>query len=174
MVDDLVITTENPHSSAAQLLIAHLSADLGSRYGDDGDGAFTPDDVLVRGAAFVVARSRNRPVGCGALRPLEPGVGEIKRMFVEPDCRGHGVGARILAALEARARDLRYTCLRLETGVRQPEAIRLYESAGYRRIECYGMYAGAPLSVCFEKPLTGAALHIKSAIWVRLPTGEVR
>ena len=74
-------------------------------------------------------------------------------MYVSPKARGRGVGRQILRDLESRARQLGYAVLRLETGLKQPEAIGLYESEGYVRVECYGKYSGNPLSVCFEKRL---------------------
>lgn len=151
--DGIIVTTESPYSESAQQLTAHLSADLGARYGDDGSGSFSPDDALTPGGAFVVAWLAGQAVGCGALRPLRQGVGEVKRMFVEPQARGRGVGRRILAELEAIAQNHGYEALWLETGIRQPEAIRLYEACGYRRISCYGKYVDNPLSVCFEKRL---------------------
>jgi GNAT superfamily N-acetyltransferase len=150
---NLVVTIEDPHSRAAALLIARLSKELGERYGDDGAGAFSPDDVAVPGAAFVIARVEQEAVGGGALRPVEPSVAEIKRMFVEPHTRGRGVAQVILQNLESLAREFGYERVILETGTRQPEAIRLYESAGYQRIACYGPYVDNPLSVCFEKRL---------------------
>jgi GNAT superfamily N-acetyltransferase len=80
-------------------------------------------------------------------------VGEIKRMYVEPEARGKGVGRTILRALQQCARESGYSALRLETGARQPEAIALYESEGYLPIEPYGCYRDSPLSRCFEKHL---------------------
>jgi putative acetyltransferase len=152
--DEVVITAENPNSEVSLSLIAQLTSELSVRYGDDGGaGAFKPDDVLVPGGAFLVARVAGRPVGCGAIRPLEPGVGEVKRMFVKPEVRGKGVARRMLTELESAARKLGYISLRLETGLMQPEAISLYESTGYRRVACYGHYVDNPLSVCFEKAL---------------------
>jgi putative acetyltransferase len=147
------VTVESPYSDAASCLIGNLSAELGERYGDDGCGAFSLADVQVPGGAFVVAWLGERPVGCGALRPLEPGIGELKRMFVEKDVRRQGVASRVLGKLETIAREFGYHTLRLETGLRQPEAIRLYGSAGFARIPCYGQYVDNPLSVCFEKRL---------------------
>lgn len=147
------VTVENPYSEAAARLIENLSAELGARCGDDGSGAFSPDDVLVSGGAFVIAWIDGWAVGCGVLRPLERGVGEVKRMFVEKEFRRHGVARRILEQLETIACVLGYITLRLETGTRQPEAIKLYESAGYRRVHCYGQYVDNPLSMCFEKQL---------------------
>jgi ribosomal protein S18 acetylase RimI-like enzyme len=153
----LVLGEEDSDSADARLLIKHLSAELGTLYGDDGSGAFRPDDVRVPGGTFVVARWDGQPVGCGALRPFGEGVGEIKRMFVEPQARGRGIARRILATLETAAGRRGYGRLRLETGIHQAEAIRLYESAGYQRIPCAGKYAHTPLSICFEKQLTAAA-----------------
>jgi GNAT superfamily N-acetyltransferase len=152
-VAEISVTVEDPYSDAAACLIGNLSAELGARYGDDGSGAFSPDDVRVPGGAFVVAWLDHQPVGCGALRPLERGVGEVKRMFVEKDARRQGIARKILAKIEAVACVLGYKALCLETGILQPEAIKLYESAGYRRVHCYGQYVDNPLSVCFEKRL---------------------
>lgn len=78
-----------------------------------------------------------RPVGCGALRPLAPRVGEIKRMWLHPDARGLRLGRRLLDALECAARETGRRELRLDTNGRLPEAIALYEAAGYRRIARY-------------------------------------
>lgn len=109
LVDDseIRVTVEDPHGAAATHLIKNLSAELGARYGDDGSGAFSPDDVQVPGGAFIVAWLDGRTVGCGALRPLERGVGEVKRMFVEKDARRQGVARKILERLETIAARLR-------------------------------------------------------------------
>jgi GNAT superfamily N-acetyltransferase len=74
-------------------------------------------------------------------------------MFVEPSYRGRGIARQILVALEEAARATGYRALRLETGRRQPEAIHLYRSAGYREIPLYGEYVGNVRSLCFEKLL---------------------
>lgn len=146
------VTVENPFDPICAQLIAELSAELAPRYGDDGSGAFAPDDVTVPRSAFVVAWLEDVPAGCGALRPMEsPDVCEIKRMFVRPAARGRGVSRHILARLESLAAEFGYTYLRLETGTLQTEAIGLYESSGFRPIPCYGKYAGNPRSLCYEK-----------------------
>jgi putative acetyltransferase len=93
------------------------------------------------------------PVGCGALRRLDPTTGEIKRMYVAPSARGGGVGARILAELERHAVALGMHRLLLETGERQVEAVHLYQRAGFTRVPCFGEYADAPLSLCMGKDL---------------------
>jgi putative acetyltransferase len=152
--DGWTIEAIDPRDEAASALIAGLTEELARRYQADGSGNFQPADALGPRSGFVIGLIGGRPVACGAYRPIEPDVVEIKRMYVEPAFRGRGRGRRILDDLEARARRDGYTSVRLETGTLQPEAIRLYESAGYRRIETYGIYQGNPCSLCYEKRLT--------------------
>ena len=143
------IAPESFDSPDAAQLMAELRAELGERYGGDFEPGEKPnaDDV----ALFVVARENGRALGCGALRSLGEPVAEIKRMFVRPDARGRGVGAAILGELEREAVARGFRVVRLETGPLQPEAVRLYAGAGYREIPCFGAYAGAAASRCFER-----------------------
>jgi putative acetyltransferase len=149
------ISFEQPESQEAKDLIRQLDEDLFRRYPAlKAVHGLHPQDVANPGFSFVIAWVDGCAVGCGALRPLETGVGEVKRMFVLPEFRGRGVARRILEALESRACDLGYTSVWLETGIGQPEAISLYKSAGYREFAGWGDYVGNPFSVCFEKLLT--------------------
>lgn len=170
-LDDTVAVGLEPFASPhAQALIAALMIDLDTRYADDGpvEGdspemvglhAVRADQVTPPRGAFVVARIDGRPAGCGAVRPLHggpPGTAEIKRMYTAPGARRRGLSRVILARLEREAAALGYRRVQLETGLRQPEAIALYESAGYHRIPTYGQYEGDELSVCFAKDLVTA------------------
>jgi putative acetyltransferase len=155
------VSAENPLSGAASQLIRELSADIVRRYvelGQDGSGSFSPNDVLVPRSAFLVARLDDRPVGCAALRPLDADTAEVKRMYVAPSARRKGVGRQLLAELERLAGGFGYRILRLETGNRQPEAIALYESCGFRRIPAFGKYIGNPVSICYEKAVAPNAV----------------
>ena len=109
-------------------------AEIARRFGRPLDlwnqGALTP-------ARSLLVVDEGRPVGCGVLRDLAPGVGEIKRMWLHPDARGLGLGTRLLAALESAARHAGHQAVRLDTNEHLREAIALYESAGYRRIARY-------------------------------------
>jgi putative acetyltransferase len=122
------------------------------------------DDAIVYplhgGIQFVLASLNGVPVACGALQPLEPGVAEVKRMYVRPDHRGRGLSRAILAAIEARAARTGVRTLRLETGRGLPAALKLYGSSGYTQIPSYGEYVGNPESVCFEKRLTGVTVGV--------------
>jgi GNAT superfamily N-acetyltransferase len=156
MAEPFEIAVEDARSADAARLIAELSAELARRYDyiDDGTGHFRPEDVAVPRSAFLIGRLDGWAVACGAVRPLDGDVGEVKRMYVEPAARGQGLSKRLLQALEDAARSMGYAALRLETADRQPEAIRLYESAGYQRIEPFGIYVSSQRSVCFEKRFT--------------------
>ena len=140
-----------PGDDAAPSLIAAAVAELAERYDGAEDPPVDPDELTPPRGAFLLAELDGEAVGCGGVRVLGPGVAEIKRMYVVPEARGKGVGRALLAGLEGAATELGCTALRLETGLRQPEAIGLYEASGYRQIPRYGRWADSPLSVCFEK-----------------------
>jgi putative acetyltransferase len=150
----IVIRFDRPDSADGRRLIQRLDEDLLQRYPAIAIHGLYPQDVADSNLTFLVASVDSQAVGCGALRYLEPGVGEVKRMFVLPEFRGRGIARQILMALESAAREHGYSTLRLETGTRQPEAIGLYRSAGYGEIPCFGEYADDQFSVCFEKRLT--------------------
>jgi GNAT superfamily N-acetyltransferase len=101
-----------------------------------------------------IAYDNGHPVGCGSLKNFDDSSAEIKRMYVEPLYRNKGVGTRILMKLEDWAFELGYRYCVLETGLRQPDAIALYEKNGYNRIQNWGQYAGKENSVCFSKEIT--------------------
>ena len=142
-------TSEN---SDFQYLIALLDADLAIRDGADHafynqyNGTGTLQHVIV---CYI----GNKTAGCGALREFDKHKVEIKRMFVLPECRGHGIGAKILRELEIWAAELNYRDCVLETGKNQPEAIRLYKKSGYTIIQNYGPYESVENSVCMAKGL---------------------
>lgn len=110
-----------------------------------------PHDLASPPAVFVIARLEGKAVGCGAVRPLDGPVGEVKKVFVQPDCRRMGIARKIMALLEDQGLKNGFTTLCLETGTKQSEAIALYESLGYGRIPTFGEYASDPYSVCYEK-----------------------
>lgn len=134
-------------------LRAAQRAELDARYGtDDHEPGAVPTAETV--AVFLVARDAGgTAVGCGGLRLLGPGSGEIKRMYVDPAARGTGVATALLRALEDHARHLGLTRLLLETGAGQPDAIRFYRREGYEPIEAYGPYIDEPISRCFAREL---------------------
>jgi len=151
-VPTLTITEDDPVGPTARKLIHDLCAELGARYGTP-PNPFSPSEVATAGTAFFVACLDGQPIGCGAVRRIDGATAEIKRMYVSPAGRRQGIARRILLELERRAVGFGYRTIRLETGTGQPEAQRLYESLGYRRIAAFGPYVGNAQSVCFEKTI---------------------
>ncbi|MGV9309044.1 GNAT family N-acetyltransferase [Nonomuraea sp. NPDC004354] len=101
--------------------------------------------------SFLLLHEGEEVAGCAGLQPLEPGVGELKRMYVRPDHRGRGHARLLLTEIEKLAVEYGMRTLRLETGRLFDEAIGLYTSCGYRPIPRFGPYAECAESVCFEK-----------------------
>ena len=83
---------------------------------------------------MLLARVHGEAVACGGLKLLPSGVGEIKRVWVSPVARGMGLGKRMLAELESRAREYGRTSVRLDTNRALTEAIALYRATGYREV----------------------------------------
>jgi putative acetyltransferase len=157
MTDDTPLTIQRADILApeAQSLIHALNAELSARYPEPGANYFSldPSEVTPGRGAFLLAFRQGKVVGCGAVRRIEDQTGEIKRMYVCPEARGQGVGRAIVTALEKEACALGLVRLLLETGSRQPEAVALYEGAGFTRTVAYGEYATSPLSVFMRKDL---------------------
>jgi N-acetylglutamate synthase-like GNAT family acetyltransferase len=157
------ITEEDPNQPDAILLMNELSDVLESITGDSGKTHFKIKDVTMPRSLFVVARNQQRQaVGCGALRPLDEQTGEIKRMYVK--IQNTGIGTRILAYLEMRAKELKYQVICLETRLVNQRAVRFYENNGYHRIQNYSHYIGRPESVCFEKRIVSSEDKKKSIV----------
>ena len=146
------IVRTNSESADFVGLVRHLDMELAERDGKDHSfyAQFNKIDMIKH---VVVAYEDDQPVACGAIKEYEPGTMEVKRMFTLPASRGKGIATRVLSELENWAAELNYTKCVLETGKKQPEAIRLYEKGGYKLIPNYGQYAGVENSVCFEKIL---------------------
>lgn len=123
-----------------QKLVAEAMAELSSRYGGSGDDTpLTPTDFDPPAGRFFVAVDGDVLVGCAGWRVHGPDA-ELKRMFTLASARGRGVARRLLATVEESARADGRERVILETGSKQPEAIALYVSAGYQRIEDFGYY----------------------------------
>jgi ribosomal protein S18 acetylase RimI-like enzyme len=159
MVEFETITIARAELSAevSRALIASLNAELTGVYPEPGANHFQldPEEVAESRGTFLVVYRGGAPVGCGALRLLDPDTAELKRMYVSPGARGRGLGRRLVAALEAEARALGVRRLVLETGVRQAAALALYRATGFQPIPLFGEYCLSPeTSVCLGKDIT--------------------
>ncbi|MCB6184786.1 GNAT family N-acetyltransferase [Leeia sp. TBRC 13508] len=150
---ELVVTRTTSKHAAAIMLIGEMEAELVGRYGDYQISPFRLADVDKPGNALYLATCDGVLAGCGALKPIEADTVEIKRMYVRSAFRRMGVASRLLSELEKAARKFSYHRIVLETANRQPEAVALYERAGYSRIPSFGEYVNEPRSICFEKIL---------------------
>ena len=140
-------------SAEARRLFDELWAEVDRLYGNEAPSGGELTGMDAAGAAFVIARESGEAVGCGAIRPRANNIAEVKRVYVRASMRGRGVAHQIMEALEQLAAEGGFSEIWLETGVRQPAAIRLYESRGYTRIAGFGDYKDDPLSVCYGKSL---------------------
>src|SRR6187455_1149633 len=111
-------------------LVALLDADLKTRDGEE-HGFYAQFNKIESIRNVVVCYAEGEPIGCGAFKQYDDEKVEIKRMFVQPVYRGRGIGLEILNELEKWATELKYSAYVLETGKKQPEAISLYQKAGY-------------------------------------------
>lgn len=148
----LTVATADPNHADARELLDRLSDALQAITGDSGRSGFSVEDVRGLQGCFVLARDESgAALGCGALRPLQDGVAELKRMYASPGTRG--VGAAVLAHLEAQARAMGYRSVWLETRAVNRRAVTFYERHAYLRIENFGRYAGNAAAVCLGKEL---------------------
>ena len=141
----------DPDSLDARVLVKELDAALAAICGDSGSGSFDPADVRGPSAVFLIARdAQGHALGCGALRPLAPGVAELKRMYARP---GSGAGLALLRALEAQALAFGYRDIWLSTRRVNVKALAFYARNGYVSVAQYGRYVGREESVCLGKHL---------------------
>lgn len=139
-------------NSDFQLLVKLLDEDLARRDGDE-HSFYAQYNKIVNIQHVVVCYLDGMPVGCGAFKAYDQQKVEVKRMFVKPEYRGKGIGLSVLKELERWAAELNYSGTVLETGKRQPEAIRLYQKAGYSIIKNFGQYENVENSVCMAKEI---------------------
>ncbi len=156
----ITVTAADPRTPSIAVLITQLDDYQLALYPRQFCYLDSPDELAGSDTHFVSAHAGdgndskdNRPLGCGAIKYVHGDCfyGEVKRLFVAAEARGRGVSKKIMANLEAHAVGKQVACIRLETGIHQPEAIRLYARRGYKRRGPFGNYADDPLSVFMEK-----------------------
>jgi len=153
----LTFEVTHPDDANTAMLIGRLDDELRELADDPSENHFALATSEVTGPTGVMLRARygERLAGCGAVRQIAGGVGEIKRMYVDADLRGARIGAALLDQLELHAQRLGFTELQLETSAKQPAAIALYESFGFTQREPWGEYLATPdSSLCFGKQLS--------------------
>jgi GNAT superfamily N-acetyltransferase len=150
----VIIARERPDTPDAISLISELDALLEPLYPPQSRHGFSVDTLLAQDVAFFLLRTDGTPACCAGIKLINREYGEIKRMYVRPQFRGLGFAKLMLNHLADYALDHKISLLRLETGIHQISAIRLYEKMGFYRIAPFGPYTNDPLSRCYEKQLT--------------------
>jgi DNA-binding MarR family transcriptional regulator/GNAT superfamily N-acetyltransferase len=137
----VAVEVVEPSHPDARSAVAAYFAELGERFDtgfEEGQALPLSDDALsAPSGLMLLARLHDEPVAVGGLKLLADGIGEIKRVWVSPTARGMGLGKRMLAELESRARDHGRTTVRLDTNRSLVEAIALYRSTGYREVPAF-------------------------------------
>ena len=140
----------------ARACLDAYAADIDARFPEGYDRAtlVQPHEVSGDTGAFLVAYEEGRPVGCAALRRLEPGVGEIRHVWVHPAARRLGLARRLLAELERQASERGYGVVRLDTHTSLSEAQAMYRACGYTEIPRYNddVYGGYWFEKTLPKP----------------------
>ncbi|RBY87134.1 N-acetyltransferase [Blastococcus sp. TBT05-19] len=151
-------------SPPAQRLVEEVQQEYVARYGGRDAAPVDPAQFLPPEGLFLVAEVDGEPAGCGAWRVYPPGGVEIKRVYVAPAFRRLGLAQAVMAELEATAARAGHRKVVLNTGRRQPEAVRLYGELGYVPVPGYGVYACSPEAVFLGKDLRVPAEEEQS--WV--------
>lgn len=149
-----MITTKRTNSDDADFIQLVKSLDIDLSIRDGAEHSFYAQFNKIDAIKYVVVAYENEmSVGCGAIKQFDEYTMEVKRMFVPETHRGQGIATIVLTELEKWCIELNIKKCVLETGKKQPEAIRLYEKNGYKIIPNFGQYIGVENSVCFAKEL---------------------
>lgn len=147
------VTTELIRAHEADLLLDASDQYMERLYPAESNHLIYLDELLASTSVFIGAYVEDIIVGCGAIVAKfdTEDYGEIKRIFVDEAYRGHKIGTVLMNRLEMLAADRGTRKLRLETGIFQEPAIKLYENLGYTKIPPFGDYDEDPLSIFMEK-----------------------
>jgi N-acetylglutamate synthase-like GNAT family acetyltransferase len=146
------VIEKSPSEPESILLMEELSEVLESITGNSGKSSFDLKDVCVPNSAFVIAYDEDeQAIGCGAIRPIDKNIVEVKRMYAKS--KANGVGTKILCYLEEKAKEMGYSTLWVETRVINKTAVSFYKNRGYYPIKNYGKYVNRSEAICFEKKI---------------------
>lgn len=148
----LTIKPVDPNQIEVMHLIEQLDAYQSSLYPPESNHLDSIDELSQSNAFFLAAYMGSEICGIGSVKLIDE-YGEIKRVYVPSNQRGKGIAKAIIKELESHLIKQAVSYARLETGIYQQEAIKLYETLGYYRIDPFGEYKADPLSVFMEKEM---------------------
>jgi putative acetyltransferase len=157
---EITIAAEDPRQPGVAAMVAELDQLMTSLYPAESNHLLDLESLAAPEVTFLVARQAGRVVGTGAICRHDRGLGEIKRMYVDPRARGLGIGRRLLAAIEDAGARQGLNKLALETGIHQPEAIGLYRAAGFQECPPFASYRPDPLSLFMVKEIGRDAVKV--------------
>ena len=147
------VTRMSYDAALVQQLIAELQLEYVDRYGGPDETPVDPTDFEPPNGLFLLAKNAEQVVGCAGLRRHSDRDVEVKRMFIRRPFRGRGWSRELLRLIEDEARGLGFRRMIMETGLAQPEAMRLYVTSGYEPIPGFGHYRDEPMNRCYAKAL---------------------
>jgi GNAT superfamily N-acetyltransferase len=133
----LQVRVERADAEVSLVLQEAFFADIARRYPGwepASSQSVVPSDLAPPDGIWLVTYRDGRAIGCGGLQRLDAEIGEVRRIFLDETERGRRTGRRLLSELEEHVRRLGYRRVRLTTGDAQPEALRMFQSAGYKEI----------------------------------------
>ena len=151
VVEITAITTPDEHILE---MVEKLDAYMSELYPPESTHLTPPEELSSGANRFFAVKVDGVLKGCGGFRVVERDYAEIKRIYVDPSTRGLGLAKALLSRLESESRSLGLFEMKLETGIHQPEAIRLFERCGYSQCPIFGDYPkNDPNSVFMRKSL---------------------
>jgi putative acetyltransferase len=145
-----------PEDPKVQALYAEIDRLMNTLYPIASDQSLSLEELKQPNVKAIGLANEDGIVACGAIvKKFDKTTlyGEIKRLYVKPNYRGKGLSRRIMQTLLHYAGEAQIPIIRLETGTKQTESIALYESLGFDRCPCFGLYRDNPLSVFMELKL---------------------
>jgi len=153
MAQVIEIRPTDPISTEALALLAAGHKAMQAQFPEKRKVDFSVDALMGDQVKLLLAYRNEVPIGCCAVS-IETDHSELKRLFVAPKMRGHGVAELLVQGAEYVSRDSRRKKIMLESGVDLHAAHRLYLRLGYKQRGVFGVHKDLPESLFFEKSLT--------------------
>jgi len=145
----------DPTLESVKEIITDIDDLMNSLYPEESNQLLSIEELKKSNVHFIGVIKDNVILGCGAIVSQDNDglYGELKRIYVKSEYRGQGVSKIIMQELISYAKESRLPIIRLEAGIKQPEAVALYNKLGFRERDEFGSYKYDPLSIYMELKL---------------------